>query len=109
VAFLFSATLMTGVDARLYPYSYTPIERDDGDDHPWGGEQHLGPDPEVNLAPSGDHIAITGSITLDALMFKLFTPWMFDGHGKNYIITDRVVDDDTDDNNDTSVRNRISN
>ncbi len=106
-ALLFSAVLMPSADARLYPYGYEPIDRDSGEDHPWGGEQNNGPQPVLISSPD-DQVSITGSVTLDAFMFKLFAPWIFDGLGSNYIITDRVVDD-SNDGTTTSDRNRSSN
>ncbi len=74
VAVLLFATTWSSVSARQNPLGWKPIERDNGDDHTWGGEQRVTTDdPAPIQVGGGTSYSITGLVQLDSFLLKLFT------------------------------------
>lgn len=62
-----------GVIARSNPIGYHPIDRDSGEDHPWGGEENLVPDPTPIRSAVDESYTITGLVMLDNIVWRLVT------------------------------------
>lgn len=73
VAVLLFATTWNSVSARQNPLGWKPIERDNGDDHPWGGEQNISTDPTPIRVAEGPSYSVTGLVQLDTFLMRLFT------------------------------------
>lgn len=70
------ASAWNSSEARLNPYTYQPVERDTGDDHPWGGEQNVNPDPApIRSSGGAQTFSITGSVQLDGFFYRLIMPF----------------------------------
>ena len=95
VAMLLVATTWDSISARQNPLGWKPVERDSGDDHPWGGEQNIGTEPMPIRAAESPSYSITGLVQLDTFLLKLFTRYWLNElpvKGETTITSGRTTD-----------------
>ena len=78
VAVLLLATAWDGVVARTNPLGYKPVDRDNGEDHPWGGEERLDPDPTPIRSAVNPGYTLTGFVQFDNFLWRLVTTYWID-------------------------------
>ncbi|MEA2030458.1 MAG: hypothetical protein U9N55_02525 [candidate division Zixibacteria bacterium] len=106
MALMLVATIGTNTEASQYPYGYGPVDRDIGDDHPWGGEGFAGDNPLLAPSPAKDQFDFSTSVSsYDFFMWKLIIPlWIIDSPK-----SDASISDDIDDGTNTNINDRKRN
>ena len=113
VALILIAIPFGNTDARLHPDGYKAINKDTGEDHPWGGEGNSGGDPIPISSPANDELSYTTEYSVFGVFVWKFiiNIWIIEDHKTEISISNDInaetgiLDEETGQAETTTSRN----
>lgn len=104
VALILIAIPLGNTEARLHPDGFRALDKDNGEDHPWGGESDWQAEPDPISSPVKDvQVFSTGYSPFDYYMWSLIiNVWTINEPKTDVIVSDDIPGGTTNEENEQS-------